>query len=110
MFTYRGLKRTAVKEAQAGDIAVISGISDISIGETICDPDHPEAMDMIKIEEPTLSMNFMVNKSPFAGKSGKYVTSRHIKERLEKELEINVGLLVEPTDSTDSFKVSGRGE
>ncbi|MDO4351937.1 MAG: translational GTPase TypA [Clostridia bacterium] len=110
VFTYRGLKRTAVKEAQAGDIAVISGISDISIGETICDPDHPEAMDMIKIEEPTLSMNFMVNKSPFAGKSGKYVTSRHIKERLEKELEVNVGLLVEPTDSTDSFKVSGRGE
>ena len=110
VFTYRGLKRTAVKEAQAGDIAVISGISDISIGETICDPDHPDAMDMIKIEEPTLSMNFMVNKSPFAGKSGKYVTSRHIKERLEKELEVNVGLLVEPTDSTDSFKVSGRGE
>ncbi len=110
VFTYRGLKRTAVKEAQAGDIAVISGISDISIGETICDPEHPEAMDMIKIEEPTLSMNFMVNKSPFAGKSGKYVTSRHIKERLEKELEVNVGLLVEPTDSTDSFKVSGRGE
>ena len=110
VFTYRGLKRTAVKEAQAGDIAVISGISDISIGETICDSEHPEAMDMIKIEEPTLSMNFMVNKSPFAGKSGKYVTSRHIKERLEKELEVNVGLLVEPTDSTDSFKVSGRGE
>ncbi len=110
VFTYRGLKRTAVKEAQAGDIAVVSGISDISIGETICDPDYPEAMDMIKIEEPTLSMNFMVNKSPFAGKSGKYVTSRHIKERLEKELEVNVGLLVEPTDSTDCFKVSGRGE
>ena len=84
VFTYRGLKRTAVKEAQAGDIAVISGISDISIGETICDPDHPEAMDMIKIEEPTLSMNFMVNKSPFAGKSGKYVTSRHIKEKTRK--------------------------
>ena len=109
-FTYKGLKRTPTKEAQAGDIVVLSGISDISIGETICDPACIEPMEMIKIEEPTLSMNFMVNKSPFAGKSGKYVTSRHIKERLEKELEVNVGLLVEPTDSTDSFKVSGRGE
>lgn len=110
VFTYKGLKRTPAKEAQAGDIVVLSGISDISIGETICDTECIEPMEMIKIEEPTLSMNFMVNKSPFAGKSGKYVTSRHIKERLEKELEVNVGLLVEPTDSTDSFKVSGRGE
>ena len=110
VFTYKGLKRTSVKEAQAGDIVVLSGISDISIGETVCDPSCIEPMEMIKIEEPTLSMNFMVNKSPFAGKSGKYVTSRHLKERLEKELEVNVGLLVEPTDSTDSFKVSGRGE
>ena len=110
VFTYKGLKRTSVKEAQAGDIVVLSGISDISIGETVCDPSGIEPMEMIKIEEPTLSMNFMVNKSPFAGKSGKYVTSRHLKERLEKELEVNVGLLVEPTDSTDSFKVSGRGE
>lgn len=110
VFTYKGLKRTAVKEARSGDIVVVSGISDISIGETICDPAHPEAMEMIHIEEPTLSMNFMVNKSPFAGKSGKYVTSRHIRERLEKELEVNVGLMVEETESTDSFKVSGRGE
>lgn len=110
VFTYKGLKRTSVKEAQAGDIVVLSGISDISIGETVCDPSCVEPMEMISIEEPTLSMNFMVNKSPFAGKSGKYVTSRHLKERLEKELEVNVGLLVEPTDSTDSFKVSGRGE
>lgn len=110
VFIYRGLSRIPVKSAKSGDIVVISGIDDISIGETICDPDHPFAMESIKIEEPTLSMNFMVNASPFAGKSGKYVTSRHIKERLEKELEVNVGLRVEPTDSTDSFKVSGRGE
>ena len=110
VFIYRGLSRIPVKSAKSGDIVVVSAIDDISIGETICDPDHPFAMESIKIEEPTLSMNFMVNASPFAGKSGKYVTSRHIKERLEKELEVNVGLRVEPTDSTDSFKVSGRGE
>mgnify|MGYP004442537183 FL=1 len=110
VFVYKGLSRVSVDEAESGDIVVVSGISDISIGETICDPNCPEAMEMIHIEEPTLSMNFMVNSSPFAGKVGKYVTSRHIKERLEKELEVNVGLLVEPTDSTDSFKVSGRGE
>ena len=110
VFVYRGLKRTAVAEAECGDIVVISGISDISIGETICDPSNPQPMEMIHIEEPTLSMNFMVNKSPFAGKVGKFVTSRHIRERLEKELEVNVGLMVEETDSTDCFKVSGRGE
>ncbi len=110
VFVYRGLKRTAVPEAKCGDIVVVSGIADISIGETICDTENPEPMEMINIEEPTLSMNFMVNKSPFAGKVGKYVTSRHIKERLEKELEVNVGLLVEETETTDCFKVSGRGE
>lgn len=110
VFVYRGLQRMPVAEAECGDIVVVSGISDISIGETICAPDHPEAMEMINIEEPTLSMNFMVNSSPFAGQSGKYVTSRHIRERLDKELEVNVGLVVEETDSTDSFKVSGRGE
>ena len=110
VFTYRGLKRTAVPQAECGDIVVVSGIPDISIGETICDPENIQPMDMIHIEEPTLSMNFMVNTSPFAGKVGKYVTSRHIRERLYKELEVNVGLIVEETETTDCFKVSGRGE
>ena len=110
VFVYRGLKRTVVPQAECGDIVVVSGISNISIGETICDPDNPEAMEMISIEEPTLSMDFMVNTSPFAGKVGKYVTSRHIRDRLMKELEVNVGLRVEETDTTDCFKVSGRGE
>ena len=89
---------------------MISGIADISIGDTLCPEGSPDPMPTIKIEEPTLSMNFMVNDSPFAGQVGKYVTSRNIRERLEKELEVNVGLRVEETDSTDTFKVSGRGE
>ncbi len=110
IFVYRGLKRVPVSEAESGDIIVVSGIADISIGETICDLANPMPMEMIHIEEPTLSMNFMVNKSPFAGQSGKFVTSRHIRERLNKELEVNVGLSVEETDSTDVFRVSGRGE
>ncbi len=110
LFVYKGLKRTPVNKAYSGDIIVVSGISDISIGETVCDFQKPYPMEMINIEEPTMSMNFLVNKSPFAGKVGKFVTSRHIKERLEKELEVNVGLMVEATDTTDSFKVSGRGE
>lgn len=110
VFVYRGMKRTLVDEAECGDIVVVAGISDISIGETICDDKNPQPMAMIEIEEPTLSMTFMVNKSPFAGKVGKFVTSRHLRERLDKELEVNVGLIVEETDSTDSFKVSGRGE
>lgn len=110
IFVYRGLKRMAVQEAESGDIVVVSGIPDISIGETITDINDARPMDMISIEQPTLSMNFMINDSPFAGNAGKYVTSRHIRERLEKELEVNVGLKVEETDSTDSFKVSGRGE
>ena len=110
LFVYKGLSRTRVKEARSGDIVVISGMLDISIGDTICSPEKVEALPHIAIEEPTLSMNFHVNKSPFAGRSGKYVTSRNIKERLEKELEVNVGLEVEPTDSADCFKVSGRGE
>ncbi|MFA5528031.1 MAG: translational GTPase TypA [Peptostreptococcales bacterium] len=111
IFVYVGLSRVAVKEAFSGDIVVVSGISDISIGETICLSDKPLPMELIKIEEPTLSMNFLVNKSPFAGQSGKYVTTRHLKGRLEKELEVNVGLKIEPAEqNTDGFKVSGRGE
>ena len=110
VFVYQGLKRTAVEEAGSGDIVVVSGLPEITIGDTICTEENICPMDSISIEEPTLSMNFMVNSSPFAGQEGKYVTSRHIRERLAKELEVNVGLLVEDTDSTDSFKVSGRGE
>lgn len=110
IFVYRGLSRISVKEAHSGDIVVVAGIADISIGETLCLKDQELPLPGIKIEEPTLSMNFIVNKSPFAGQSGKFVTSRNLKERLEKELEVNVGLKVEPTDSGDCFKVSGRGE
>ena len=110
IFVYKGLTRVSVEEAHSGDIVVVAGIPDISIGETLCEKDHVMPMESIEIEEQTLSMNFHVNKSPFAGKSGKYVTSRNLKERLEKELEVNVGLKVEPTDSADCFKVSGRGE
>jgi GTP-binding protein len=110
VFVYEGLKRVSAPEVTSGDIVVVSGISDISIGDTICAADNPEGLSPISIEEPTLSMNFIVNSSPMAGRSGKYLTSRHIKERLRKEMEVNVGLMVEETDSTDSFKVSGRGE
>ena len=110
VFVYKGLSRIPVSEIQCGEICMISGIPDINIGDTICPLNEPDPMPMISIEEPTLSMNFMVNDSPFAGQTGKYVTSRNIRERLEKELEVNVGLKVEETDSTDTFKVSGRGE
>jgi GTP-binding protein len=110
IFVYKGLSRIDVPEIQCGEICMISGIPDISIGDTLCPVGQPDPLPMIKVEEPTLSMNFMVNDSPFAGQSGKYVTSRNIRERLQKELEVNVGLRVEETDSTDTFKVSGRGE
>ncbi|MEF9917746.1 MAG: EF-Tu/IF-2/RF-3 family GTPase, partial [Eubacterium sp.] len=111
IFAYRGLSRVESKEAKAGDIVVVSGIPDIMIGETIGEIDQVQPMELIEIEEPTLSMNFLVNTSPFAGKSGKFVTTRHIKARLEKELEVNVGMTVDPLEgTTEGYKVSGRGE
>lgn len=110
LFIYEGLKRTPVTEAHSGDIVLIGGIQDISIGDSLCDPNNIQPLEHIAIEEPTLAMTFMVNSSPFAGKSGKFVTSRNLRERLFKELEVNVGLRVEETDSPDRFKVSGRGE
>ena len=110
LMTYEGLQQVPIEQVTSGDIAVIAGISDISIGETVGEVGKVEPMEPITIEEPTLSMNFLVNNSPFAGKSGKFVTTRHIKDRLEKELEVNVGLKVEAMDTTDGYKVSGRGE
>ena len=99
-----------VTEATIGSIVAISGIADIHIGDTICSPENPEAIPFQKISEPTISMNFMVNDSPLAGQEGKYVTSRHLRDRLFRELNTDVSLRVEETDSTDCFKVSGRGE
>ncbi len=110
LFTYSGLKRIEVEEAFCGDIVAINGLDGIEIGETIADPSTPEAVDFVDIDEPTVSMTFSVNNGPFAGKEGKLITSRHIRDRLYKELETNVSLRVEDTDSADSFKVSGRGE
>ncbi|AAM24138.1 GTP-binding protein [Caldanaerobacter subterraneus subsp. tengcongensis MB4] len=110
IYQFEGLRRVPVEEAKLGDIVAVSGIRDIEIGETIADKDNPEPVDFVEIEEPTVSMTFSVNTSPFAGTEGKYVTSRHLRERLFKELETNVALRVEETDSPDSFKVSGRGE
>ena len=110
LYAYQGLKRVEVEEAKAGDIVVLMGLQDAEIGETIADKDNPEALKGIKIDEPTLSMVFYVNNSPFAGKEGEYVTSRHIRDRLFKEAETNVALRVEETDSPDAYKVSGRGE
>ncbi len=110
LFMYEGLKRVEVENASFGDIIQVSGIDKLNIGETACDRDHIDPLPFVKIDEPTLSMNFMVNNSPFAGREGKYVTSRNIRDRLFKELETNVSLRVEETDSADTFKVSGRGE
>ena len=110
IFINEGINKKEVKIAQYGDIVTVQICSDISIGDTICDPNDIKPLTPIEIEEPTLSMNFLVNSSPFAGKSGKFLTNRHIKERLDKELETNIGLKVEPLDSLDGFKVSGRGE
>lgn len=110
IYTYTGLTREETQEATIGEIVAISGISDINIGETIADLNNPEALPFVEIDEPTLSMNFMVNDSPFCGRDGDFVTSRHLRDRLMKELETNVSLRVEETEAADAFKVSGRGE
>ena len=109
LFVFEGLERTEVEEVVSGDICAIVGVDDIDIGDTIADSDNPEPLPIIAIDEPTISMNFTVNTSPFYGKEGKYVTSRHLRDRLFKELEHNVALEVEETASPDTYKVSGRG-
>lgn len=110
LYEFDGLNRVEVNEASIGSIVAISGITDIHIGDTICSPDNPEAIPFQKISEPTISMQFMVNDSPLAGQEGKFVTSRHIRDRLFRELNTDVSLRVEETETTESFKVSGRGE
>ncbi len=110
LYEFDGLNKVEVKEATVGAIVAISGIPEIHIGDTLCDPEHPEPIPFQKISEPTISMNFLVNDSPLAGQEGKYVTSRHIRDRLFRELNTDVSLRVEETASADCFKVSGRGE
>ena len=110
LYQFEGLKRVEVDSAMMGDIVCVSGIVDLNIGETACAPDCIEPLPFVKIDEPTISMNFIVNDSPFAGREGKFVTSRNVRDRLFKEVETNVSMRVEETDSTDTFKVSGRGE
>ena len=110
LYTYDGLKRIEVEEASAGDIIALSGVTDINIGDTICDYNNPEKIPFVDIDEPTVSMTFSVNNGPFAGQEGQFVTSRHIRDRLFKELDRNVSLRVKETESPDSFEVSGRGE
>ncbi|MGD6833159.1 translational GTPase TypA [Sutcliffiella halmapala] len=110
LFGFIGLKRVEIEEAKAGDLVAVSGMEDINVGETVCPVDHQEALPVLRIDEPTLQMTFLVNNSPFAGKEGKFVTSRKIEERLEAQLETDVSLRVDPTDSPDAWVVSGRGE
>lgn len=110
IYMYEGLKRVEAQTATIGDIITVSGIPDINIGETICDTEHLEPLPFVEIDEPTISMNFLVNNSPFAGQEGQFVTSRHLRDRLFRETKTNVSLKVEETDSADAFKVSGRGE
>lgn len=110
LYEFDGLNKIDVKEASIGSIVAISGIADISIGDTLCSPDNPEPIPFQKISEPTISMQFIVNDSPFAGQEGKYVTSRHIRDRLFRELNTDVSLRVEETENADNYKVSGRGE
>lgn len=110
MYQYEGLKRVETPSATVGDIVLVAGVADVKIGETICSADCPEPLPFVDIDEPTISMTFSVNDSPFAGREGEFVTSRHLRERLFREMMTNVSLKVEETDSADSFKVSGRGE
>ena len=110
LYVYNDMRRVPVEEAAVGEIVAVSGLKDINIGETICDPNNIEPLPFVSIDEPVLSMTFTVNKSPFAGREGEYVTSRHLRDRLYRELESNISLRVEDTDSPDSFVVSGRGE
>ena len=110
LYEFEGLKKVEVTEAGVGSIVAISGITDIHIGDTLCSPEHPEPIPFQKISEPTIAMNFIVNDSPLAGQEGKFVTSRHLRERLFRELNTDVSLRVEETDTTEAFKVSGRGE
>jgi GTP-binding protein len=110
MFGFFGLKRMEIEEAKAGDLVAVSGMEDINVGETVCPIDHQEALPVLRIDEPTLKMTFLVNNSPFAGREGKYVTARKIEERLRAQLETDVSLRVENTDSPDAWIVSGRGE
>ncbi len=110
LFTFEGLNKTPTDEVGAGDVVAISGITDINIGDTLCDCQHPEPLPFVKIDDPVLSMTFSVNDSPFAGKDGKFVTSRHLRERLFRELDSNISLRVKETDTTEAFTVSGRGE
>jgi GTP-binding protein len=110
IFAFYGLQRRELAEARAGDIIALSGVEGVNIAETLADAAEPEAVDAVLVDEPTVSVDFVVNTSPFAGREGKYLTSRHLKERLERELESNVALRVIPTESPDTFTVSGRGE
>ena len=110
LFAFEGLKRVDTPSATVGDIVALAGIEGVNIGDTITDPENPKPLPRIAVDEPTISMLFSINNSPFAGKEGKFVTSRHLKERLEKELLYNVAIKVEQGDATDSFKVLGRGE
>jgi GTP-binding protein len=110
LYAFEGLERTEVQSASAGEIVALAGLENVEIGLTITDPEHPDRLEGIAVEEPTISVDFLVNNSPFAGKEGKYVTSRQVRERLFKELERNVALRVDDTDSTDTWTVSGRGE
>lgn len=110
LFSFEGLEQKDAETVECGDLAAVAGIPDITIGETIADPEQPVALPLLQIDEPTLQMNFLVNNSPFAGQDGKLVTTRNIKERLEKELQTNVGMRMEPIPNSDGYRVSGRGE